>query len=56
MHQPDNEEMAAIAAAYLLLQREQPALAAPLSRWRLAARAFANDEPRRSWRSASRVR
>jgi hypothetical protein len=56
MHQPDSEETVAIAAAYLLLQREQTPLAAQPSRWRLAARAFADDEPRRSWRSASRIR
>jgi hypothetical protein len=56
MHVPNEDELAAIAVAYLVLQRAQTPPAPPVSRWRLAARAVAREEPRRtSWRSANRV-
>lgn len=56
MHVPTEEELAAIAVAYLALARESTP-PPPVSRWRLAARALPADEPRRlPWRSASRLR
>jgi hypothetical protein len=57
MRVPTEEELAAIAVAYLALQHQTAPPPAPPSRWRLAARALPADEPRRlPWRSASRVR
>jgi hypothetical protein len=57
MRVPTEDELAAIAAAYLAVQREQVAPKLPVSRWRLAARALAPSEERRlRWRDASRVR
>ncbi len=58
MHVPSEDELAAIAAAYLILQREQSPPATPaVSRWRLAARALGREEPQQtSWRGASRSR
>jgi hypothetical protein len=57
MHVPTEEELAAIAVAFAVLQREAALPARPVSRWRLAARALADGEPRRlSWRSAARLR
>jgi hypothetical protein len=57
MHVPTEEELAAIAVAYLALQREAAPAHAPVSRWRVAARALSADEPRRrAWRNAGRVR
>ena len=58
MHVPTEDELAAIAVAYLAVQREQtPPAPPPMSRWRLAARALTHDEPQRlRWRLASRVR
>jgi len=55
MRDPTEEELAAIALAFLTLQREPSP--PPLSRWRRAARALAPDEPQPpSWRNASRAR
>jgi hypothetical protein len=55
MHVPTEEELAAIAVAYLTLHREPPP-APPVSRWRLAARALAPADPQHlRWRSASRL-
>jgi CHASE2 domain-containing sensor protein len=57
MREPTAEESAAIAVAYLALQREQTPPATPVSRWRLAARALPPDAPQRApWRGADRVR
>ena len=57
MHVPTEEELAAIAVAYLALQREAAPAPAPISRWRLAARALPAEEPRRlAWRNSGRVR
>jgi hypothetical protein len=57
MQVPSEDELAAIAAAYLLLQREQSRPAPAVSRWRLAARALVRNEPQTtSWRGASRLR
>jgi hypothetical protein len=51
MHVPSEDELAAIAVAYLSLQRVQTPPAPPVSRWRLAARALAPNEPQRErWR------
>jgi hypothetical protein len=51
MHVPTEDELAAIAVAYLTLQRDQSPPAPPVSRWRLAARALARGEPQRvGWR------
>jgi len=56
MRVPSEDELAAIAIAYLALG-QAPAAAAPVSRWRRAARTLAPDEPQRvSWRNASRTR
>jgi hypothetical protein len=56
MHVPTEEEMAAIAVAFLALHREATAPAAPMPKWRAAARALPVREPRRtSWRDANRV-
>jgi hypothetical protein len=56
MHVPTEEELAAIAVAYHVLQREATRPVAPLSRWRLAARALPQGEVRRpSWRTATRL-
>jgi hypothetical protein len=57
MHVPSEEELAAIATAYLVLQREHSMPPPPPSRWRIAARALEPDETQRArWRNASRVR
>jgi hypothetical protein len=57
MEVPSEDELAAIAAAYLLLQREQLPPAPAVSRWRLAARELDRSVPQpSSWRSASRLR
>jgi hypothetical protein len=57
MRVPTEDELAAIATAYLAVQREQIAPALPVSRWRLAARALAPSAERRlRWRDANRVR
>jgi hypothetical protein len=56
MHVPTEEELAAIAVAYLAVQRPQTPPVTVGSRWRLAARSFAPDEPRVRWRSAGRIR
>jgi hypothetical protein len=51
MHVPNEDELAAIAVAYLTLQQHQtPPPAPPVSRWRLAARALTPDAAqRRGW-------
>jgi predicted DNA-binding transcriptional regulator YafY len=55
MHVPTEEELAAIAVAYRMLQGEAAPRPAPVSRWRLAARALPDDELRRtSWHTANR--
>jgi hypothetical protein len=41
MRAPTEDELAAIAVAYLALQREQKPAPVPVSRWRLAARSLA---------------
>jgi hypothetical protein len=57
MHVPTEEELAAIAVAYLAVQRASAAPAEPASRWRAAARAQSMNDPRRGgWRNASRLR
>jgi hypothetical protein len=45
MHVPTEEELAAIALAYLAVQRTAVPPAPPVSRWRLAARALDGHEP-----------
>jgi hypothetical protein len=49
MHVPTEEELAAIAVAYLSLKRSETPPAPPVSRWRLAARALAPDARRSRW-------
>jgi hypothetical protein len=57
MDVPSEDELAAIAAAYLMLLREPSPPAPPVSRWRLAARALERAQPQRTaWRVASRSR
>ena len=56
MHVPTEDELAAIAVAYLSVQRAQtPPPAPPVSRWRLAARALGPaDSQRAGWTKAPR--
>jgi hypothetical protein len=56
MRAPDAEELAAIAAAYVAVSRDDAPAAAHPSRWRLAARLPAADRGRPGFaaRSASR--
>jgi hypothetical protein len=57
MHVPTEDELAAIAVAYLSLQRERTPPVPTMSRWQLAARALTPGTlPRIGWRKASRLR
>ena len=54
MHVPAEDELAAIAAAYLTLRREPPPPPPPVSRWRLAARVLDDPGPERLHRRGAR--
>jgi hypothetical protein len=57
MRVPSEEELAAIAAAYLAVRPASAEPPKPVSQWRLAARALtAEHATRDGWRSATRVR
>jgi hypothetical protein len=47
MHVPTEDELAAIAVAYLTLMRATPPPVPVVSRWRAAARALDDDDMRR---------
>jgi len=55
MHVPTEDELAAIAVAYLTLTRATAPPQSDVSRWRSAARAHADDAAQRvRWRDAGR--